>query len=162
MAEAGRRSALGQTLLKLTVPGLPDVYQGDELEALNLVDPDNRRPVDWEARRRALHDLRGGAAPTAQTMKLYVLWKALDLRARRPQAFDGGTYAPVAAGPDVVAFVRGDDVLTVVAVRDPGDATLSAPGRWRDVLSGAAHVLGAQTAVAELVDGHGLALLERD
>ncbi|HEX5900611.1 MAG TPA: malto-oligosyltrehalose synthase, partial [Solirubrobacteraceae bacterium] len=54
VAEEGRRAALGQLLLKLTSPGVPDVYQGDELEALSLVDPDNRRPVDWEARRAAL------------------------------------------------------------------------------------------------------------
>jgi (1->4)-alpha-D-glucan 1-alpha-D-glucosylmutase len=161
VAAAGRRSALGQQLLKLTVPGLPDVYQGDELEALNLVDPDNRRAVDWDARRRALDALRAGAAPTAQTMKLYLLWKALDLRARRPAAFDGGAYTPVDAGPDVVAHLRGDEVLAVVAVRHPGDATLSAPGRWRDVLRGATRELRAPTPVAELVDGHGLALLER-
>ena len=162
VAEAGRRSALGQTLLKLTVPGLPDVYQGDELEALNLVDPDNRRPVDWDARRRALDDLRAGAAPTARTMKLYVLWKALDLRARRPDAFDGGAYAPVGAGPDTVAFLRGEEVLSVVAIRHPGDATLTAPGRWSDVLRGGSRELRGQTAVADLVDGYGLALLERD
>src|SRR5207253_2949241 len=56
VAELGERIALAQTLLKLTCPGVPDIYQGDELESLNLVDPDNRRPVDWEARRRALAD----------------------------------------------------------------------------------------------------------
>ena len=60
VAVEGRRAALGQLLLKLTAPGVPDVYQGDELEALSLVDPDNRRPVDWEARRAALARLRGG------------------------------------------------------------------------------------------------------
>ena len=48
---AGERAALGQLLLKLTVPGLPDIYNGDELPLLSLVDPDNRRPVDWDARR---------------------------------------------------------------------------------------------------------------
>jgi (1->4)-alpha-D-glucan 1-alpha-D-glucosylmutase len=53
VAAAGELHALRQTALKLTVPGVPDVYQGDELVALSLVDPDNRRPVDW-ARRRAL------------------------------------------------------------------------------------------------------------
>jgi (1->4)-alpha-D-glucan 1-alpha-D-glucosylmutase len=58
VAREGRRSALAQTLLKLTSPGLPDVYQGDELEALSLVDPDNRRPVDWASRRSALAALR--------------------------------------------------------------------------------------------------------
>src|SRR3954451_2711952 len=56
MAAAGERAALGQLLLKLTVPGVPDIYQGDELEDLSLVDPDNRRPVDWRARRAALAD----------------------------------------------------------------------------------------------------------
>ena len=142
-------------------PGVPDVYQGDELEALNLVDPDNRRPVDWEARRRALDALRDGAAATPETAKLRLIWRALDLRARRPEAFDGGAYTPLEAGPDVVAFRRADDVLAVVAIRDPGEATLAAPGRWRDVLTGAERELGPETAVAELVDGDGLALLER-
>ncbi len=47
VARAGERAALGQLLLKLTAPGVPDIYQGDELWALSLVDPDNRRPVDW-------------------------------------------------------------------------------------------------------------------
>ena len=56
VAAEGRRVSLAHTLLKLTVPGLPDIYQGDELESLNLVDPDNRRPVDWDERRRALAD----------------------------------------------------------------------------------------------------------
>ena len=56
VAAAGDRAALGQLLLKLTVPGVPDIYQGDELLCLSLVDPDNRRPVDWEERRAALAD----------------------------------------------------------------------------------------------------------
>ena len=63
LAVEGRRAALGQLLLKLTVPGVPDVYQGDELEALSLVDPDNRRPVDWEARRARAGAAAGGEAP---------------------------------------------------------------------------------------------------
>ena len=62
------------TLLKLTVPGVPDVYQGDELESLNLVDPDNRRPVDWA---------RAGAAREPPP-KLHVIKEALALRRRRP------------------------------------------------------------------------------
>ena len=59
VAEAGHRSAMAQTLLKLTAPGVPDIYQGDELVALSLVDPDNRRPVDWAKRRAML----GAASP---------------------------------------------------------------------------------------------------
>src|SRR6185503_19547825 len=61
VAAGGEAAALGQLLLKYTVPGLPDTYQGDELLALNLVDPDNRRPVDWAARRAALESIRAGA-----------------------------------------------------------------------------------------------------
>src|SRR5581483_10510360 len=73
--ETGRRLALSQLLLKLTCPGVADVYRGDELEDLSLVDPDNRRPVDWDARRRALDELKAGAPPDARTAKLYVTWK---------------------------------------------------------------------------------------
>ena len=62
----GERVALGQVLLKLTFPGVPDVYGGDELWFLSLVDPDNRRPVDWAARRAALAALRGGARRRAR------------------------------------------------------------------------------------------------
>ena len=63
VAEAGDRAALGQLLLKLTVPGVPDIYQGDELLRLSLVDPDNRRAVDWDERRAALGRPAGEARP---------------------------------------------------------------------------------------------------
>jgi (1->4)-alpha-D-glucan 1-alpha-D-glucosylmutase len=166
VAAAGERSARGQLLLKLTVPGVPDVYQGDELLDLSLVDPDNRRPVDWDARRTALAALRDGAPPTRATMKLHVIARALELRARRPEVFGpDGAYAPLEAGPDVCAFARGDDeVLVVVALRPAGEgATLDVPeGRYRDVLGDREHALaGGPVAVAELVAPHGLALLER-
>ena len=98
VAEVGRRIALGMTLLKLTVPGVPDIYWGDELEALNLVDPDNRRPVDWERRRRALAEVRCGTAPRDETAKLAVIARTLELRAERADAF-AGSYEPVEAGP---------------------------------------------------------------
>ena len=87
--ELGERIALAQTLLKLTSPGVPDIYQGDELWALALVDPDNRRPVDWAARRVALDALRGGAAPLRETAKLHLILAVLDLRRRRPEPFAG-------------------------------------------------------------------------
>jgi (1->4)-alpha-D-glucan 1-alpha-D-glucosylmutase len=164
VAQEGRRSALGQWLLKLTVPGVPDVYQGDELEALNLVDPDNRRPVDWQRRRDALAALRAGAPPTEDTLKLFVTWRGLDLRARRPAAF-AGAYDPLEAGPGVCAFARGGEVLVVVPVRDRGGATLALPpgleGRWRDVLTGHEHDLRSGARVAPLVDAYGIGLLER-
>jgi (1->4)-alpha-D-glucan 1-alpha-D-glucosylmutase len=127
----GRRIALGQLLVKLTSPGVPDLYQGDELEALALVDPDNRRPVDWLTREHLLGQLKEGAEPTPETEKLYLTWKALELRAERPKAF-AGRYEPLELGPDVCAFVRGGEVLVVAPVRDV--APLDPGSGWRDVL----------------------------
>jgi (1->4)-alpha-D-glucan 1-alpha-D-glucosylmutase len=162
LAVEGRRAALGQLLLKLTCPGVPDVYQGDELEALSLVDPDNRRPVDWEARRAALARLRAGEAPRDfGERKLDLIRRALALRARRPGAFAGG-YEPVAAGPGVCAYVRGGEVLAVVAVRDWTDARLAVEGRWRSVLDERdALDLGVGVSVAALSGAWPVALLER-
>jgi (1->4)-alpha-D-glucan 1-alpha-D-glucosylmutase len=127
----GQRIALGQLLLKLTSPGLPDLYQGDELEALALVDPDNRRAVDFAHRELLLNELRGGTGPTEETEKLYLTWKTLELRAQRPEAF-AGSYEPVDLGPEVCGFVRGGEVLVVVPIRD---VALPEPGAgWRVVL----------------------------
>ena len=162
VAAEGRRAALGQLLLKLTSPGVPDVYQGDELEALSLVDPDNRRPVDWEARRAALARLRAGEAPADfGERKLDLIRRALALRARRPAAF-AGAYEPVAAGPGVCAYLRGGEVLVVVPVREWDAARLAVPGRWRSVLDERdAAELGEGASVAELTGAWPVALLER-
>jgi (1->4)-alpha-D-glucan 1-alpha-D-glucosylmutase len=127
----GRKLALAQLLLKLTSPGVPDIYRGDELEDLSLVDPDNRRPVDWAVRREALRELQDGRPPDDATAKLYVIWKTLALRAERAGAF-AGSYEPVDAGEGVCAFVRGGEVLAAAAVR-PG-AAVRLPAGWRDVL----------------------------
>jgi (1->4)-alpha-D-glucan 1-alpha-D-glucosylmutase len=160
VARAGDRAALGQLLLKLTVPGVPDVYQGDELLALSLVDPDNRRPVDWSRRRQLLAEVQGGAAPTDETRKLWLITRALALRAARPEAFDGA-YEPLSAGVDVCAFVRGGSVLAATALRSSVPAaTVALPaGEWRDVL--ADRRLSGSVLVAELLGDHGIALLER-
>ncbi len=123
----GVRIALAMLVLKLTCPGVPDIYQGDELEALALVDPDNRRPVDWELRRRLL------AEDPERDPKLWVTWKLLALRARRPEAFAGG-YMPVDAPPDVCAFMRGPDVLVVVPVAPDARPDVQVAGEWRDAL----------------------------
>ena len=162
VAVEGRRAALGQLLLKLTVPGVPDVYQGDELEALSLVDPDNRRPVDWEARRAALAGLLAGEAPRDYgERKLDLIRRALALRARRPGAF-AGAYEPVDAGPGVCAYLRGGVVLAVVPVRGWQGARLVVPGRWRSVLDdGEAVDLGEGTDVEALTGAWPVALLER-
>jgi (1->4)-alpha-D-glucan 1-alpha-D-glucosylmutase len=135
VSELGERIALAQTLLKLTCPGLPDIYQGDELWNLSLVDPDNRRPVDWELRRRLLAALQSGAAPARETTKLYLTWKTLQVRAAHPGAF-AGTYEPVDAGPDVCAFTRGEgEVLVAVPLRL--SATFDPPAGFSDALDGA-------------------------
>jgi (1->4)-alpha-D-glucan 1-alpha-D-glucosylmutase len=162
VAAAGDRAALGQLLLKLTVPGVPDIYQGDELLALSLVDPDNRRPVDWARRRALLGELRRGAAPTDETRKLWLIVRSLALRAQRPDAF-AGAYTPLAAGDDACAFVRGDAVLAATALRAGAPTgTVSVPaGVWRDVLHGGERRLGGPVPVAELVGDLGVALLER-
>ena len=126
LSERARRIVLGTTLLKLTVPGVPDLYQGDELPLFALVDPDNRRPVDFEQRRRLL-----GSA--GEPPKLRLIREALALRARRPEAF-AGLYEPIQAGEDVVSFTRGGDVLVAVAVRGDLSHYRLPPGEWRDVV----------------------------
>ena len=124
LAPAGGRIALGQKLLQLTAPGVPDVYQGDEDELLALVDPDNRRPVDWTALRT-----------TSPSPKLALTRAALALRSRHDVV--RSSYEPVDAGAHVVAYRRGEDVLVAVPVRPEGEGRLlDAPGRWRDVVSG--------------------------
>ena len=146
LAAAGERSALGQLALKLTAPGVPDVYNGDELALRALVDPDNRRPVDWGLRRELLDRVAGGAAPDEETRKLWVTQRLLDLRARRPAAF-AGDYEPVDGGEGVCAYLRGGEVLVAVRVREHASIGLPS-GDWHHVLPG-------------LEESHGIAVLER-
>lgn len=95
-------------------------------------------------------------------MKLFVIARALELRARRAQAF-AGAYGPIEAGPDVCAFTRGDgEVLVVVRVRDAAGTVLDvAPGRYRDVLGAGEHSLSGEVPVGELRRPARAALLER-
>lgn len=137
--EFGRSDALGQKLIQLTAPGVPDVYQGTELADDSLVDPDNRRPVDYDAHREAL---RAMADP-----KIRVVAAALRLRRQHPDTFASGGYRPLlasgAAREHVVAFQRGDVVVAVsrwtVRLADSGwgDTSLALPaGDWTDRLTG--------------------------
>jgi (1->4)-alpha-D-glucan 1-alpha-D-glucosylmutase len=126
LAARAERIVLGSTLLKLTAPGVPDLYQGDELPFLALVDPDNRRPVDWPALRAALDS----DEPPA---KLDLIRRTLALRASRPGAF-AGDYEPIEAGEHVCAFVRGGEVFVGVAIRGELPPALSVSGAWRDVV----------------------------
>jgi (1->4)-alpha-D-glucan 1-alpha-D-glucosylmutase len=118
VAAAGEHASLGALLLRLTSPGLPDVYQGDEFWSLNLVDPDNRRPIDWARRYRA----REQVTPTRETMKLHLLRRVLRVRAAHPDAF-AGTYEPLDLGPDRVGFVLGGKIRVVVPLRPSDSAT---------------------------------------
>jgi (1->4)-alpha-D-glucan 1-alpha-D-glucosylmutase len=145
----GRRLSLAQLLLKLTAPGVPDVYRGDELEDLSLVDPDNRREVDWETRRSALRALQGGGAVDDTNAKLYVTWKTLGVRAGHAAAFMGA-YEPVDAGDGVVAFVRGGEVLVAAAVSPRADVHV--PEGWHDVLGVEGLALCVRPAREALVD----------
>ena len=112
VAAAGEHASLGALLLRLTAPGLPDLYQGDEFWSLNLVDPDNRRPIDWKRRHRA----REQATPNRETRKFHLVRRALRLRSEHPAAF-AGSYEPLDLGPDRVGFVRGGLVRVVVPLR---------------------------------------------
>jgi (1->4)-alpha-D-glucan 1-alpha-D-glucosylmutase len=122
VAAAGEHASLGALLLRLTSPGLPDIYQGDAFWSLNLVDPDNRRPVDWRRHRQALAE----QAPRRETMKMHLIRRVLHVRAEYPEAFFGA-YEPLDVGPDRVGFVRGGRVRVVVPLR-PADTVAEADG----------------------------------
>ncbi|ORA60124.1 malto-oligosyltrehalose synthase [Mycolicibacterium elephantis] len=158
-----RSDALGQKLVALTAPGIPDVYQGTELWEDSLVDPDNRRPVDYAARREALDANRNP--------KLRVVSAALAMRRARPDTFIDGGYTPMLAdGPaaaHLLAFTRGHDVLTAVTrhtvrLSETGWAETSLtlpPGMWTDRLTGGRHA--GTVLAAELFADLPVALLTR-
>jgi (1->4)-alpha-D-glucan 1-alpha-D-glucosylmutase len=141
IAYAGAVNALAQLVLKATAPGVPDFYQGTELWDYSLVDPDNRRPVDYAARAALLRRVQS-ARPEALVrkwqdgrVKLFVTWKLLALRDRLRDA----PYTPLDAGPNVFAFTRGDVAVAVPRfARAPlPDAPLPLPpGAWRNVFTG--------------------------
>ncbi len=175
----GRINSLSQALIKLTAPGVPDVYQGNELWDMSLVDPDNRRSVDYAVRRELLADLDAGPSPEEIVAradeglpKLHVTRRALHLRRARPELFGpGGTYTPIeptgAKPAHVVAFARGEGCVTV-APRLPlklggdwGDTAVELPaGPWKNELTGD-EVPGGPAKVADLLRRFPVALLAR-
>jgi len=123
VARIGIWNSLSQTLLKLTCPGVPDIYQGTETFDFSLVDPDNRRPVDYVSRQQMFGGIGADArdpdgpplrhlleTPEDGRLKLYLIWKTLCLRKRQPDVFHGGDYLPLAVegakAKHLVAFVR--------------------------------------------------------
>jgi (1->4)-alpha-D-glucan 1-alpha-D-glucosylmutase len=155
--------ALAQKLLALTVPGIPDVYQGTELWDDSLVDPDNRRAVDYAARRAALQAL--------EHPKIRVVTTALRVRRHHPDTFLHGDYVPLLANGDagdhVLAFRRGEDVVVAVtrwtvrlAETGWGNTVLPLPdGTWKDALTGA--IADGPTSAAQLFADLPVVLLER-
>ncbi|MDQ4037533.1 MAG: malto-oligosyltrehalose synthase, partial [Actinomycetota bacterium] len=181
LIEPGRINALASALLELTVPGVPDTYQGSELWDLSLVDPDNRRPVDFELRRALLAE--AGTAFPEQLLaradeglpKLRVVREALHLRRRRTEAFGAGAagaYAPLlfsgTKAEHAVGFTRGGCVAVVtprlvLGLKSEWDDTVLAlpAGTWTDLLTGRVWTGGA-VVVGELLAAFPVALLERD
>jgi (1->4)-alpha-D-glucan 1-alpha-D-glucosylmutase len=165
-----RAATLGQKLVQLTMPGVPDVYQGTELVDLSLVDPDNRRAVDYGQRVKQLAHLDAGGRPRGLAEeKLLVTSRALRLRRQNPEAF-AGSYTPLpTSNGHAVAFGRGDAVLTI-ATRLPvalhrlggwGDSTVVLPdGDWQDVLTGRSVGSGA-ARIHDLLADLPVALLAR-
>jgi (1->4)-alpha-D-glucan 1-alpha-D-glucosylmutase len=160
VARAGEDVSVAQTVLRATVPGIPDTYQGDESWFLGLVDPDNRRPLDWSGLHRTLDVVRRGRPPSRANRKLHALHRCLELRQQLPDAFEGA-YTALEAGPDTIAFMRGDaEVLVVVPVRRGRRAQVEVPsGTWHDALLRGTVTLRRRMPVNELTRRLGVAVL---
>jgi len=132
VARIGLWNGLAQTLLKLTCPGVPDIYQGNELWNLRLVDPDNRRPVDYARGQHLFESIRKSASDSGELtaelletpedgrIKLYSTWRALCLRQQQPDLFQKGEYVPLtvegAKANHVVAFARKSETASLLVV----------------------------------------------
>lgn len=167
LVEPGRVNSLAQLLLKLTAPGIPDFYQGAELWDLNSVDPDNRRPVDYNLRRRLLSELNRMTPEQIWARiedglpKLWVIRQTLKLRQERQLFAPEDNYRALACrgakSSHAVAFTRGDRAVTVVPRlvlklgRDWGDTSVELPvRRWRNVFTDETFTGGHQTIGALL------------
>ncbi len=152
VAALGMLNGLAQTILKLTAPGVPDLYQGCELWDLSLVDPDNRRPVDFDLRSSLLERIRsdagdGGFGPSLLAhwsdgmVKLFVVWRLLGLRRERRETMQRGSYVPLEA-----AGVRADHLCAFIRSHDEGDILVAVPRLMARLVSGVhPHPVGVET-----------------
>ena len=181
--DAGRVNSLAQTLMKHTAPGVPDLYQGSELWDFSLVDPDNRRPVDYPLRAKLLQEIKRlpAAEAAAEALrradeglpKLWTIHQALKLRRERPQSFGAqAAYKPLkvqgAKSCHAIGYLRDDNVATIVPRLtthlggDWAQTAVSLPeGRWTNRLTGVT-VDGGGVQIAELLKDFPVALLARD
>jgi (1->4)-alpha-D-glucan 1-alpha-D-glucosylmutase len=175
---AGRVNGLAQTLIKLTAPGVPDIYQGTEVWDLSLVDPDNRRPVDFALRRGLLAEAEHLSTEEVLVRmdeglpKLWLIQRVLRFRRERPDCLSPASgYLPLATrgarSDNVVAFMRGGGAITVAPRLvtsmggDWGDTVLDLPpGEWQELLT-AARVTGDRVELGELMARFPVALLVR-
>ncbi|MCC3300182.1 malto-oligosyltrehalose synthase [Arthrobacter sp. zg-Y895] len=173
--EAGYSNSLSAKLLQLTMPGVPDVYQGTEFWDRSLVDPDNRREVDFARRREVAASFADAGVPAVDedaAAKLLITTRALQLKRGRPELFTG--YVPVAvegpAAEHLFGFDRGGAVTLVTRLplgleRQGGwqdTAVVLAPGTYRDVITGKTHESGGRLAAADLFGTYPVALLVRE
>ena len=168
--QPGFVNSLSQVLCKMTCPGVPDMYQGTELWDFSLVDPDNRRPVDYALRRKLLNELASLSPPAIMDRmseglpKLWLIRQALHLRRQIPEAFGpAGSYKPLtvrgARAAHALAFSRGGRVISLCP-RLPytladrwEDTELHLPeGRWRNVLT-LSITQGGSQSVQSLLEG---------
>jgi (1->4)-alpha-D-glucan 1-alpha-D-glucosylmutase len=164
----GRTTSLAWHALMLTAPGIPDIYQGNEEWDLSLLDPDNRRPVDFDARHAVLREVASMDAGAVMgraddgAPKLWLIARCLGLRARRPELFASAVYKPLevagARARHAIAFSRG--ALAVVAptlvagvAAGWGDTTVTLPdGAWADALTGATRDGGKPLELASVLE----------
>ncbi len=191
IARLGMENSLAQTVLKLTMPGVPDIYQGSELWDLSLVDPDNRRPVDYALRLKMLDDLDTRQHSFEELLyrwpdgrvKLFITNRILQLRAEDPDLFANGGYEPLptfgAKADCVCAFARIQDCRAVVAIvarfpfrrrQDPEwhDTTLAIPAQlsqcvFRNIFTGTRiAATDLESAIGVVLDGAPVAVLAVD
>ena len=183
LAHLGLLVGLSQALVKVASPGVPDYYQGTELWDFSLVDPDNRRPVDYALRRKILNsdkdllkDLSDGRA------KMQVIRKGLEVRKKFPALFHGAKYTPLYADAgreeNIIAFALSDHAVVAVAPRlfsrlveaddlaplgtkSWGEARLPLDGRYVNVLTGERHEARGHVSIAQLLSTFPVALLVR-
>jgi (1->4)-alpha-D-glucan 1-alpha-D-glucosylmutase len=188
VAHLGLLVGLSQALVKVASPGVPDYYQGTELWDFSLVDPDNRRPVDYGVRAKLLKGMDASVSPSQLLKnlpdgraKLHVIRKGLELRKKYPVLFHGAKYTPLYADAgreeNIVAFALSDGARRVIAVAprlfarlmEPGDvaplgakawgeAKIAIEGSYVNVLTGERHQ-GRDLRIADLLATFPVALL---